>query len=450
MHVLPRVAELHRRFEGQLVVIGVHAGKYPAERATERIRSACARLDVRHPVVNDRQFRIWREFDVNAWPTVVLVGADGRIVLRQAGEFDTESLAGTIAREIERFRAAGTLDEEPRDFGRDPHALAEPEGLLRFPGRVLARGEKLFVADTGHHRILEMELVAHDAAAIRRVFGSGLAGLGDGAADCAAFHSPQGLATDGTTLYVADRSNHAVRAVDLGSGAVTTLAGTGLIAESRPGPGPATAVALRSPWDVTLVEKGLLVAMAGSHQLWLLDLAAQRIAPYAGTGGEAIEDGPAREALLAQPMGLAGNQGAVAFADAESSSVRTLAMGDPGWVSTLVGTGLFDFGDVDGAGEAVRLQHAEAICFHDTRIMVADTYNDKIKTLDVDGATCRALPGAAGSGTAFSHPAGVTSDGHRLFVADTDAHRIVIVDPDSGSVSDLVITDGRTAAGDPQ
>jgi DNA-binding beta-propeller fold protein YncE len=315
---------------------------------------------------------------------------------------------------------------------------------------VLARGARLFIADTGHHRVLETELIAADTAAIRRVFGSGHAGFGDGTAESAAFHSPQGLASDGTTLYVADRSNHAVRAVNLASGEVTTVAGTGLIAQTRPGAGPATGVALRSPWDVTLVEDGLLVAMAGSHQLWLVDLAAQRIAPYAGTGGEAIEDGPAREALLAQPMGLAGSQGAIAFADAESSSVRTLAMGDPGWVGTLVGTGLFDFGDVDGAGDVVRLQHAEAVCLHDTRIMVADTYNDKIKALDVDSATCRALPGAAGSGTAFSHPAGVTSDGQRLFVADTDAHRIAIVDPDSGSVSDLVITDGRPAVGDPR
>ena len=446
MHVLPRVAELHERFKGELVVIGVHAGKFPAERGTERIRSACARLGVTHPVVNDRQFRIWRAYAVEAWPTVVLVGADGRIVARQAGEFDTEALAQTISHTIERHRAEGLLDEEPRDFASDPRALPEPQGALRFPGRVLARDDRLFVADTGHHRVLELELIAHDAAAVRRVIGSGSAGFADGPAGDAEFRGPQGLASDGETLYVADRANHAVRAVGLRTGEVLTVAGTGSIAQSRMLEGAATQVSLRSPWDVALVDGALLVAMAGSHQLWRLDLTTMRIAPCAGTGGEALEDGPALSALLAQPTGLAKSESTITFCDAESSSVRTLAMGDPGWVGTLVGTGLFDFGDVDGRGETVRLEHAEALCFHGGRIMVADTYNDKLKTIDAATAQCRAMPGAAGSGTAFSHPAGVTSDGRRLFVADTDAHRIAIVDPRTGDVSDLVITEGRQTA----
>ena len=173
MHVLPRVAELHSRFEDSLVVIGVHAGKYPAERVTARIRSACGRLDVTHPVVNDRQFRIWRAYAVEAWPTVVLVDADGRIVARQAGEFDTEAQAQTISRTIERSRNDGALVEGRRDFGRDPGALPEPTGTLRFPGRVLACEDRLFVADTGHHRFLELEPMARDAAAVRRVVGSG-------------------------------------------------------------------------------------------------------------------------------------------------------------------------------------------------------------------------------------------------------------------------------------
>ncbi|MDH4139750.1 MAG: hypothetical protein OEV43_04190, partial [Coriobacteriia bacterium] len=64
-------------FPSDLVVIGVHAGKFRAERETARIRRACDRLGVTHPVVNDRAYRIWRAYDVGAWPTIALIDPDG-------------------------------------------------------------------------------------------------------------------------------------------------------------------------------------------------------------------------------------------------------------------------------------------------------------------------------------------------------------------------------------
>ena len=439
MHVLPRVAELHHRFENELVVIGVHAGKFPAERSTDRIRAACARLGVAHPVVNDRQFRVWHSYAVQAWPTVVLVSPDGRVVGSHAGEFRTGDLASAIENVIDEHPRAGTLDETPRDFGADPNALAPPTGPLYFPGRVTVDGERLFVADTGHHRVLELRLVDGTRAEIVRAFGSGRAAFADGPADVASFREPQGLAIDGGRLYVADRANHALRAVDLGTGAVSTLAGTGELADTGIHPGPGTATSLRSPWDVAVSGGGLYVAMAGSHQLWRLDLATGQIAPFAGTGGEAIGDGPAGRALLAQPMGIAAAGDTLAFCDAESSAVRTVDARPDADVRTLVGTGLFDFGDVDGVGDDARLQHVEALAWLGDRVVVSDTLNDKLKWVDPATRACTTMPSDAGSGDALDHPGGIAIAGNTLLVADTDAHRIATVDPATGAVATLEI-----------
>lgn len=442
MHVLPRVAELHARFEREMVVVGVHAGKYAAERRTDRIRSACARLGVTHPVVNDRQFRIWRSYAVEAWPTVVLVGPDGRIVGQQAGEFDLEEMSAAVRRVVESY--GDEIDLTPRDFGTDPARLAEPSGILRFPGRALLDGDRLFVSDTGHHRVLELELSVTGPVGARarvvREFGSADPAFRDGPPQESAFHEPQGLALFDGSLYVADRSNHAVRRIELDTGTVTTVAGTGSLGRGRSVGGPALKEALRSPWDLVPAEDGaLIVAMAGSHQLWRLDPAADRIAPHAGAGGEDIVDGPVASALLAQPMGLAGADGQVAFCDAESSSVRILEQTPSPHVRTVVGTGLFDMGDRDGTGDEALLQHAEALAWDGGRLVVADTYNDKLRLVDPVTRDCRAFPGDAGSGTGFAHPAGVTVGRGLLLVASTDEHRIALVDPETGRIATLDI-----------
>src|SRR5205823_15009537 len=137
-----------------------------------------------------------------------------------------------------------------------------PTGPLAFPGKVPADEASglLIVSDSGHHRLVVTRL---DCAGETRVIGMGVAGFsnGDGAAR---FNAPQGLALDGDTLYVADTNNHAIRRVDLGTGAVSTIAGTGSQAERFHRGGPAREAGLSSPWDLALSDdRGTLyVAMA--------------------------------------------------------------------------------------------------------------------------------------------------------------------------------------------
>jgi hypothetical protein len=112
-----------------------------------------------------------------------------------------------------------------------------------------------------------------------------------------------------------------------------------------------------------------------------MDIESQRIAPYAGSGREARIDGNLRSAALAQPSGLASGGGQLFFADSESSSVRSVDL-NGGLVRTLSGGGapgsdLFQFGDVDGRGNAVRLQHPLAVEYSNGALYVADTITAK-------------------------------------------------------------------------
>src|SRR5262249_15367434 len=145
--------------------------------------------------------------------------------------------------------------------------------------------------------------------------------------------------------------------------------------------GSARQVALNSPWDLALRGDTLYVAMAGFHQIWAMDLASGVIAPFAGTGHEGLEDGTRDQAWLAQPRGLALGPDELYVADAETSAIRAIGLERGGVVRTIVGQGLFDYGDVDGVGDEVRLQHPLGVAFDNAALLVADSYNNKIKRL---------------------------------------------------------------------
>ena len=438
------------------MVIGVHSAKFPAERVSENLRAAIQRLDLHHPVVNDADFAVWQGYAVRAWPTLMFVDPAGRVFGKHEGEFPLPPVCDLVADAIEEYDAAGLLRRGTLDL--DP--LPPGGGALRFPGKVLAdeRGGRLFVADSGHHRIV----MAHLDGRVQQTIGAGEAGLVDGALGAARFNGPQGMALgpDGR-LYVADTENHAIRAVDFAAGSVTTVAGTGVQGYDRTG-GPARETALSSPWDLAFINDRLWVAMAGTHQLWTLDLHAGTIDAAAGTGAESIHDGPLRAATFAQPSGLSALDGVLYVADSESSAVRRV---DPGAtpaatprgrpVQRLIGRGLFDFGDRDGTGDTARLQHclgvAAATEDDGPVVYVADSYNSKIKRLDAATRTIASLAGRGGDDPARAHgnedgsfedarfwePGGLGLAGRRLYVADTNNHAVRLLDLDRREVTTL-------------
>ena len=442
MHLLPTLQRLEREFPEELAVVGVHSAKYDQEHATENVRQAVMRYGIRHPVLNDAAMEAWQQYAVRAWPTLMFVDPAGRVVGKVEGELGFEQGAGLVRKMLEIFRAEGTLRPGPRMY----EVEAPRSGVLRYPGKVITDPdeERLFIADSGHHRVLVTDMEGQ----IQTVIGSGEEGFADGVPEGARFSNPQGMALSGEVLYVADTGNHAIRAVDLENAVVETVAGTGERGAGRVDGGPGPTVPLRSPWDVVLVGRRLFIAMAGSHQLWMYDLESGLATAVAGTGGEGIVDGLPEDALLAQPSGIAADEdGVLFFVDSETSAVRQADLITAYQVTTLVGAGLFDFGDMDGEASSARMQHPLGIAVDGGVVYVADTYNNRIKRVGTETLTVATVAGTGGPGhedgafasARFYEPGGLSILGGRIYVADTNNHAIRVLDAVSGTVSTLPV-----------
>jgi DNA-binding beta-propeller fold protein YncE len=434
IHVIPDLAKLEAKYPGILVVLGVHTPKFENEKKTESISKAILRYDIKHPVINDADMKIWRRYGVGQWPTLILIDPEGNYYGRVSGEGNFKILDQHIAKLAEEYKGKKMLKETPIDF----ELIKEKDhGPLNFPGKVLAdaSSNRLFIADSTNNRIVITDLAGKKIA----VAGAGKEGLKDGSFDEAQFSDPQGMALDGETLYVADRKNHSIRALDLKKKTVRLVAGTGTQSHFRGEGGAAKKIGLNSPWDLLLHDGRVFIAMAGHHQIWTYDILNAFVSPYAGDGAENLGDGALAESSFAQPSGLASDGKTLYVADSEISAIRSLPLNGMGAVKTIVGEGLFEFGDKNGVGKAVRLQHALGVQYRDNKLYVADTYNSKIKLIDPVKRSCETFIGD-GSTKTFFEPAGLSFGGDKLYVADTNNHRIQVIDMKTRKIETLVLS----------
>ncbi len=438
IHIIPDLKRLEEKYAKQLVVIGVHSAKFENEKETENIRRIIMRYEIEHPVVNDAEFTIWRSYGVRAWPTQVLIDPAGYIVGSVSGEGNYEAIDEALTSGVEEFRRRGELNEQPLKLALERAKVGDLP--LAFPGKILAdaKSDRLFIADSNHNRIVITRL---DGTLIETI-GTGAQGSADGSTERATFYRPQGMALDGDVLYVADTENHLLRRVNLKLKTVETIAGTGEQSRIYGQAGAARSIALNSPWDLQLAGRTLYIAMAGPHQIWKMDLDKNLVSTYAGSGREARTDGSLLMAAFAQPSGLASDGKTLYIADSESNIIRAIDT-SLGVVETLVGGDLFEFGDVDGAGDDVRLQHPLGLAMFDGKVLIADTYNHKIKQLDTKAQTVKTLFGTGkpgqqdGASPTFYEPGGLSIAQGKLYVADTNNHAVRVVDLKTGEAQTL-------------
>jgi len=459
MHVLPDLAYLEDKFPNELVVIGVHSAKFDNEKETGNIRKAILRYEIKHPVVNDAEMTIWKKFGVNSWPTVVLLDTEGKYCGYVSGEGNRELLEKVIERLIAFHKFKGDLDETPIRFDLERNKVQEMP--LRFPGKILVdeANQRLFISDSNHNRLVVCSL---DGALID-VIGSGTIGQKNGGYEDAQFDHPQGMCLVEKMLYVADTENHLLRTVDLTAKTVLTLAGIGGQNRTRTPGGPLLETALNSPWDLTVIDNTMYIAMAGPHQIWSHRLGSDLLWQYAGSGREDILNGPLDKAALAQPSGIVNDGTNLYLVDSEGSAVRMVSTSRKndlehpvGTVTTIAGPhdlqqgrSLFAFGDVDGKGDKARFQHPLGIAFHGGALFIADSYNHKIKRVDPKARTVATWAGTGKPGTELaplqlSEPAGLSISKGKMYIADTNNHRIVVVDMNTKEAQELLIA-GLTA-----
>lgn len=448
LHVIDELRPLEEKYKDELVIVGVHSPKFEHEADPVALAAAVERYEIHHPVLDDPELTTWEAYAARAWPTLAVIDPEGYLVANLSGEGHANGLDVLIGELIAEHDGKGTLHR-----GDGPY-VAPParEGDLRFPGKVVALpGGNFLIGDSGHHRLVEL---APDLATVVRTIGEGTKGHADGDAATARFNEPQGLAllpevvatAAGCDVVVADTVNHRLRGVNLATGEVTTLAGNGVQrlldserARGDGGDGPRALGAdpldtsLSSPWDVVWSEKAgaLIVAMAGTHQIFSFDPVTGALAVFAGTGLEGLQDGTAAEAWFAQSSGLATDaSGDLWVADSETSALRRITLDDDGAataVDTAIGAGLFDFGFRDGAADQARLQHPlGAAVLPDGSVAVADTYNGAVRRYDPAAQTVSTL--ARG----LAEPSDVlldeTGEGDAvLLVVETNQHRLVRV-----------------------
>ena len=421
LHVLDDLRPLEERFADVLVTIGVHSPKFVHEADAEALLAAVERYEVHHPVLDDAELTTWDAYAAKAWPTLVVIDPRGYVVAQLSGEGHADGLNILIQELIDEHEAAGTLRR-----GDSPYVPApEPETGLLFPGKVTALADGRFlVSDTAHHQLVELEA---DLTGEQRRFGTGERGLRDGTEPM--FSQPQGLlrlpppvaAAVGYDVVVADSANHALRGLRLDDGSVRTLAGTGTQLRTRVEAGEGAAE-LSTPWDLAWWQNQVVVAMAGSHQLWSFEPVEGTVRVLAGTTVEGLRDGALDSAFFAQPSGLAtDHEGTLWVADSETSALRALTSAPPATtVTTAVGRGLFDFGFRDGDAEEAMLQHPLGVsALPDGSIAIADTYNGAVRRYDPSTRTVRTLA------RDLREPSDLIVDGDDLIVVESAAHRLL-------------------------
>lgn len=400
LRVTEQLRGLERRWADEIVVVGVHSPKFPHERDHDAVRAAVARHRVEHPVLDDPDLTTWDEYAIRAWPTLVLVDPEGYEVGRWSGEGHAVAVSRRIEETVLEHERRGTLRRgalplDPVDGGT---------GELAFPGKVCAhapspdeRTWRLAIADTGHDRVLVC------------------AGDGEVLAEHGGLYQPQGVRWEenGVSLLVCET----------GAGRVWRIKANGTRALITD--------VLASPWDVVAWRGHVVIAEAGRHRLWAIDADGEPQV-IAGSGGEALFDGPALGAGLAQPSGLAVSVGdELAWVDAESSALRALDR-PAGLVRTLVGEGLFAWGTADGGPGRASMQHPLGVAAGRAgELWIADTFNDRLRVWREGHLWTVPFEG-------LDEPGGldVLPDG-RLVVADTGNHRVVVVDPIGATATHL-------------
>jgi hypothetical protein len=298
----------------------------------------------------------------------------------------------------------------------------EADTVLRFPGKAIElRSGNLLVSDSARQSVVE--LLPDGQTLVRRI-GTGERGRAD---DPPQFSEPQGLLllpektaeVAGYDVVVADTVNHLLRGLKLDAGTVTTIAGSGRPWRSTVDDHPHDSLAadLSSPWDLAWYDDKVIVAMAGIHQLWWFDPVKRTTGVYAGTTVESLRDGPLPDVWMAQPSGLSVQGDRLWIADSETSALRWIEDDE---LHTAVGQGLFDFGHVDGPAKEALLQHPLGVAaLPDGDVLIADTYNGAIRRF----APATDTVSTVDSGLSEPSDIVVTHDG-RVLVVESGAHRL--------------------------
>jgi DNA-binding beta-propeller fold protein YncE len=299
---------------------------------------------------------------------------------------------------------------------------------LDFPAGLATDGHAVYVSNSRNNTI---EAIDAASKSLRIVAGKLFQqGSNDGTGDSARFNSPDGMAISGQDLYLCDTDNSDIRKVNIGSGTVTTIAGTANIGGTEDGTGSAAHFNL--PTQIATDGTSLYVADSGNNSIRRITLADMKVKTIAGQPGAAGKtEGNPGKSQFSGPRGIAVDKKAIYVADTGNEVIRKIDISTLE-TSTIAGTGAE--GDKDGPALEAQFNNPGAICTDGTMLYVLDADNHSIRKIDLTANTVTKLTlvnGHIGSGCAL------TSDGKQLYFSDTTENAVEVVDTTSGNFTTL-------------
>ncbi len=370
---LNTIKSLHERFGAELVVVGVHTGKFSHEKELNALKTALLRYEISYPVINDPIHVIADAYAARGWPTTILVDNRGYIAHHASAEQKLLEWNGRLSScgLSAKYKKRNVFSEMKK---------------LSFPQKVLATSDFLAISNTNKNEVWLSEYSGHIIEVITA-------------------ERPMGLVYQDDILYICESGS--ISQYDLRTKSKQTIIEN-----------------LRNPYDIIIMDKRLVVALAGSHLINIYDIDTKALLQSYGNKFEALRDGRADECQLAQPSGLIELDKTIYFVDAESSSLRKIQNEA---VTTLIGEGLHTYGDSDK--DEILLQHPQDLCAGiigdgcgGGRLFIADTFNNKVKAyFPDDGSMMTLLEG-------LSEPSGISKKGCDLYIANTNTHEILVFD----------------------
>lgn len=451
-------------FGGSLDVIAVHTPRYKGERGAGQVEKFRERYCAQLPLVVDAERQLWNAYLVSTTPCLVFVDHLGNFIMRHQGRFEARGLRETLRKVLSEFdlpikkRAGGGESADsgaanatkstkagaanaPSAAGDKPNVKASSKKRaeateLKFPTKLEYDAGRLYILDSGNARLVVTDAEGKTQHVLSAVEGENLI-------------RPCGVAFGEAAAYLLD-------------------AGAGRIAEFDPRDIGGSVkwlcaenAALRLAEDVTFYKGNLYLAGGYSYQVFGFNLASAQIFKVAGTGKLGFHDDECAASLIGEARGVAAN-GGIMLADSANNAIRVVRPEPGGRTVTLVGGGFHDWGDYDATAREARLAYPCAVTKLADTLYITDTYNHKLKQMQVGSLQVTTLAGSGKPGRADSGqqgggnsgqggsggvnggelntPEGICTDGDLIYIADTHNHAIRTFNITTNELKTLAIT----------
>ena len=331
----------------------------------------------------------------------------------QGGE--TELLGGAIqGRELTLTGAVTTFAGSTTPGSTDGIGTA---ARFDMPAGITTDGTNLYITDSYNCMIRKVVIATRE---VTTVAGSTTSGSADGIGTAAQFYGPAGITTDGTNLYVVDSSNHMIRKVVIATGEVTTIAGS---TTSGSADGIGTAARFYYPLGITTDGTNLYVVDSSNHMIRKVVIATGEVTTIAGSTTSGSADGIGTAARFYYPLGITTDGTNLYVVDSSNHMIRKVVIAT-GEVTTIAGS--TTSGSADGIGTAARFYYPLGITTDGTNLYVVDGSNHMIRKVVIATGEVTTVAGSTTSGSVdgigatarFNYPAGITTDGTDLYIAD--------------------------------